>query len=205
MKNSKVKQAVSARKRELKDAIARELNLRETGRALKNNFNDNGRARIDVDLTDAELYAPMSRGRLRRLNDEIFEHIEYTANLLPSLVPLRVVFYGVEPDSQEQARVRELYVRHYRVAMQDKLRDRRRNTGKMIYMILVGVVFLAIYLILALNSEDNIFLEILSIIGSFSLWEAANCFLLERRDIQRELMAVAQFLTAEIVFEGEEQ
>ena len=205
MKKSKAKQALRARVKALNDAIVRQTNLRETGSALIDNFNDNGRARIDVDLTDAELYAPMSRGRLRRLNDEIFEHIEYTANLLPTLVPLRVVFCGVEPDPQERERVRELYERHYKVAMRDKLRDRRRNTSKMLYMILVGVVFLAIYLILALNSEDNIFLEILSIIGSFSLWEAANCFLLERRDIQRELMAVAQFLTAEIVFEGEEQ
>ena len=36
---------------------------------------------------------------------------------------------------------------------------------------------------------------------SFSLWEAANCFMVKRVEINRELEEVAQFLTAEIVFD----
>ena len=198
----KVTKAISARKKELKDAIDRQRDLRTLGSQINDTFIDDGRARIDVDLTEEQIYAPMSRGKQQRLNGEIFEHIEQTANLLPALVPLRVVFYGVEPDSRES--VQSLYRSHYNAVVQDKLWDKHSNTRKMIYMILVGVVFLALYFLLMLHSEDDMFLEILSIIGSFSLWEAANCFLLERRNLQRELMAVAQFMTAELAFADDE-
>ena len=198
----KLREAISGRNRELKDVIRKEQNLREVSSRLSKKYAENGKAQIDVDLTGAELYSPFSHGRQRRLNGEIFDHIEYSANLMPSLVPLRVVFYGVNPDPDEQERIRELYQHHYSVVMQDHLWDRRLNTRKMIYMILVGVLFLALYLLFALNREDSLPLEILSVIGSFSLWEAANCFLVERKSIQRQLIEDAQFMTAEIAFSG---
>lgn len=75
----------------------------------------------------------------------------------------------------------------------------------LLLMIGVGVVFLGLYLLLALNRDDTLFLEILSVIGSFSLWEAANCFLVERRDINREMMETAQFLTMEIQMAEDEK
>ena len=196
----KFTKSVLERKRALKGVIRREKNLRELGSRLNEKYMENGKARIDVDLTDAELYTPLSRGKQRQLNGDIFDHIEQSANLLPSLVPLRIVFYGMEPDPEEQARVRELYQRHYSAAMQDRLWDQRSNTHRMLYMILIGVAFLALYLVLALNREDSLFLELLSVIGSFSLWEAASCFLVERKAIQKELMETAQFMTAEIAF-----
>ena len=71
----------------------------------------------------------------------------------------------------------------------------------MLQRTVIGVVFLGLYLMLALKRDDTLFLEILSVIGSFSLWEAANCYLVERREIKRHMRETAQFLTMEIQFE----
>ena len=67
-------------------------------------------------------------------------------------------------------------------------------------MVAVGVMFLSLYFFFALREDDGLFLELLSVIGSFALWEAADCFLLERRAITRDMMNIAQHMTQEVVF-----
>ncbi len=141
----------------------------------------------------------MSIAKSPRLNTEIFEYIEGNTELLPSLVPLRVVLHGV-PEGEREA-VTALFRQHYRVIMQQQLWEQRFNGFKMLYMGLIGAAFILLYLFFALRREDNLFLEILSVIGSFALWEAANCFFVERREIRRKLYDTAQLLTAEIAFE----
>jgi len=188
MKKGKI---AAKRMKELKQAI-RDQERKNTVDALKNEL-INGKAEIHVNVD--ELYNPLSFRNV--LNDDIFDYIETRANLLPSMVPLRVILHGVPHG--EQSSVPTLVMQHYQSVMQDHLWDKRSNTYKMLSMILIGVLFLGAYIILAVNREDSLFLEILSIIGSFSLWEAANCYLVERRDIRRALMETAQFLTMEII------
>ncbi|MCR4707440.1 MAG: hypothetical protein K5746_05770 [Clostridiales bacterium] len=85
--------------------------------------------------------------------------------------------------------------------MERQLWEQRFNSLKMLYMVLIGVAFILLYLLLAYNQDDNLFLEILSVIGSFAMWEAANCFFLERMEIKKKLYDTAQLLTAEVAFE----
>lgn len=72
----------------------------------------------------------------------------------------------------------------------------------MIIMALLGSLFILIYLFFAFRNQDNLFLEILSVIGSFGLSESVGCFLLERPKIRNTLYETAQFLTADISFES---
>ena len=87
--------------------------------------------------------------------------------------------------------------------MKEQLWDAASNRFKTLLWFGAGVLLVSIYLAVALNSDDSLIIELLSTIGSFSLWGAADSFLIERRDIRRCMMKTAQFLTMEVAFEDE--
>lgn len=189
------------RREQLKRTVRDQARLRTLRRYLDEEYmNDEGVGVIDVCLSEGlELYDPLSWGRQRELNPEIYDFIGQKANLLPAQVPLRICFHGhVPPEDQEQ--IRRLMAEHYSLELQDRMWDLRSNRHKLIGMVAVGVVFLSLYFFFALREDDGLFLELLSVIGSFALWEAADCFLLERRSISRDMMNIAQHMTQEVVF-----
>lgn len=185
-----------ARRKELRAAIDEGRSVRKIAEHINREYMEDGKAVIHVNVQ--ELYNPLSMGNMRQLNGDIFDYIEQSANLLPSMVPIRAVLHGVAEEDRKQ--VPDLFRLHYRLVAQDRLWDQRMNRWKMFYMTGVGLIFILAYLFFAFRQEDDLFLEILSVIGSFSLWEAANCFLIERREINKALNETAQFLTMEIAF-----
>ena len=189
------------RREQLKRTVHDQARLGTLRRYLDEEYmNDEGVGVIDVCLSEGlELYDPLSYGRQRELNPEIYDFIGQKANLLPALVPLRICFHGhVPPEDQEQ--IRRLMAEHYSLELQDRMWDLRSNRHKLIGMVAVGVMFLSLYFFFALREDDGLFLELLSVIGSFALWEASDCFLLERRSIHRDMMNIAQHMTQEVVF-----
>ena len=189
------------RREQLKRTVRDQARLGTLRRYLDEEYmNDEGVGVIDVCLSEGlELYDPLSYGRQRELNPEIYDFIGQKANLLPALVPLRICFHGhVPPEDQEQ--IRRLMAEHYSLELQDRMWDLRSNRHKLIGMVAVGVMFLSLYFFFALREDDGLFLELLSVIGSFALWEASDCFLLERRSIHRDMMNIAQHMTQEVVF-----
>ena len=189
--------SVKDRQKEMKAAIGEISSVQKVAEHIRQEYVEDGKVNINVQVD--ELYNPMSMGNFRQLSSDIFDYVDETANLLPAIVPLRVILHGVA--EEDRAGVPDMFMMHYKIAAQDKLWDQRVNRTKMVYMTVIGLVFILVYLFFGLMQEDNLFLEILSIIGSFSLWEAANCFMVKRVEINRELEKVAQFLTAEIVFD----
>ena len=189
------------RREQLKRTVRDQARLRTLRSYLAEEYIDaEGFGVIDVCLYEGlELYEPLSWGRQRELNPEIYNFIEQKSNLLPAQVPLRICFHGhIALEDQEQ--IRRLMAEHYSIDLQDRMWDLRSNLRKLTGMMAVGVVFLSLYFFFALRKDDGLFLELLSVIGSFALWEAADCFLLERRAINREMMDVAQHMTQEVVF-----
>lgn len=197
MKNNTSRKETAARIRELNRVICAEQKVDLYTDVIKKDWMTDGKANSHVNVE--ELYHPMSLSGHRHMNLEIFDFIEQAANLLPSLVPIRLILHGVS--GEDQPLVPGMIHKHYQAVMQDQIWDQRSNRYKMLLMTVIGVVFLGLYLTLALNRDDTLFLEIPSVIGSFSLWEAANCYLVERRDIKRQMRETAQFLTMEIQFE----
>ena len=57
------------------------------------------------------------------------------------------------------------------------------NKTKQIWMLMIGIIFIAFSIILT-NKVNLIILEIISTIGSFSIWESADSFLLESKAIK---------------------
>lgn len=190
-----------ARKNQLCRAIRDRGSVQTLRQYIGQEYMDtDGYAVIDVDLYDGlALYNPLSMGRQRELNPEICDFIEQKAYIIPARVPLKIRFHGRLPAEEKEALARLLRER-YTVMLHDKAWDKRINRRKLLGMAAVGVVFLSLYLFFALKREDGLFLEILSVIGSFALWEAADCLMLERREINTEILNTAQHLTQEIEF-----
>ena len=185
------------RRKALKAAIDEGRNIREVTDYVHREFMEDDKVVIHVNVD--ELYDPLCTERFRQLNGDIFEYVEECAKLTPVFVPLKVILFGV--DEEDRKVVHELFRLHYRIELQDGIWNQRLNLTKMIVMGVIGVIAIMAFLYFALRQDDNLFLELLSVVGSFSLWEVANCFLLERRTINWTLYKTAQFLTAEIVFD----
>lgn len=189
------------RSRELMKAINEWRSIRKVRNIIDSEFMEDGKGIVHVNVE--ELYNPMSVGNFRQLNGEIFDYIEYAANLLPSMLPLRIIFHGVKEEDREK--VPYLFKLHYELDMQDLFWDKRVNGSRLLYMTIIGVIFVVMALVLAFMGKGDLFREILSIFGSYCLCDAAGCYFVERRQYNRSLLEAAQFLTAELVFADDEE
>lgn len=191
-----------ARKNQLKKVTSHRADHQTLGQYIDEEYMDaDGYAVIDINLYDGlALYDPLSMGRQLELSQELYDFIERKAYILPAQLPLKLRFHGGGLSAEEQERIRRLLIEHYTVSLHDKMWDKRINRRKLVGMTAVGLLFLSMYFYFALKREDELFLEVLSVIGSFALWEAADCLMLERRDINTEIRNIAQHLTQEVVF-----
>lgn len=180
------------------------MNKKEQAKKLLEYFetikDEKGRAVIDVNASDKEgLYNPLSLGGSRDLADEVYGYIDAQANVIPADVPLAVRFHGSFSES-EQKEIKAMMRRHYTMKSFDITWDAAANFKKMTGLIIFGVLVLAAYFYITFATNNIMFAEILSIIGSFSLWEAADAFLLERTRLKRERKNLEQNLNQEIEF-----
>ena len=83
-------------------------------------------------------------------------------------------------------------------------RQQRINRTKQIGMLLMGVVFI-IFSILLTDKINLIILEIISTIGSFSIWESANSWLLQSKVIKFNKLRVIKLKNSEIKFKSLEE
>ncbi len=166
-----------------------------------------GNAVIDVCLADKEsLYDPLSLKGEKDLSGEIYDYIEAQTNVIPAAIPLRVRLHG-DFSEEEQREIGKAMHRHYIMKSFDISWDLMANFRKMLLLALFGAAVIAVYLYLAIVGKNVFTTELLSIIGSFALWEAADCLLLERPHLRREYKNNRQNLDQRIEFvaDGEEK
>ncbi|MBR1423514.1 MAG: hypothetical protein IJ571_08765 [Ruminococcus sp.] len=181
--------------------MSRISRIKQAGEYLNSKKDSDGRVTIDVNLPDDyEIYDPLSVGFGNKLNSEIYDYIERQANLIPASIPLKIRFHGRSFSEEEQQQIRRTIERHYAVEAIDKTWDKAANTKKLIVMAVFGIAMLLIYFYLSVASDKQLMTELFSVLGSFSLWEAAGSFLLERPDLKREYESIMQFKNQTIEF-----
>ena len=79
-------------------------------------------------------------------------------------------------------------------------RQEKINKTKQIWMLIVGIVFI-IFSILLTDKINVIILEIISTIGSFSIWESANSWLLQSKVIKFSKLKAIKLKNSEVKFE----
>lgn len=152
-------------------------------------LDEHGDAVIHVNISDSMiLFDPMSFGKQRDLNPEILNYIDRKSNLIDASTPVKVVFHGRRLSSEEKHMVSECISEYYSVRSFNARVQLRRIKRKTIALACFGIVVLSAYFALAYAIGEGMKTEILSIIGSFALWEAADLFILERRDILHDLL-----------------
>ena len=83
-------------------------------------------------------------------------------------------------------------------------RQQNINRTKKIGMLIVGIVFI-IFSILLTDKINLIVLEIISTIGSFSIWESANSWLLQSKAIKFNKKRALKLRNSEIKFKNLEK
>lgn len=160
-----------------------------------------GKAQIDINLYDGvELFNPLTFGKQRDLNSDIYALIDEKLYTIPLKYPVRLCFHGYIPDKEIQAEVREVIQEHYMYVFRDKEADLRLNLFKTIGMAVFGAALLAIYFALELTSSNPVFMELLSIAGWVAAWEAVDSWLLQRKTIRLEYMYAGQAALSEVTF-----
>ena len=90
-------------------------------------------------------------------------------------------------------------LRHHVEAELDRIKRKKKfNFLKQLRLFLIGLVFVAAGLILG-NVLNSIPVEILSIIGSFAVWEAANIWIVENPTIRLQKRLNEKLLEAKII------
>ena len=80
-------------------------------------------------------------------------------------------------------------------------RQQKINRKKQIGMLIVGIIFI-IFSILLTDKINLIILEIISTIGSFSIWESANSWLLQSKVIKFNKLRAIKLKNSEIKFKN---
>lgn len=123
-----------------------------------------------------DLYNPLDPDR-ELISDDVVDYVErkYSEDFDPLD---RIVITVISDVPLEEERVRENF-RHYMQDEQEILsKEQHRTAVKQAWLFLVGIIFIAVWLVFAVNT-DNVFIEVLSIIGSVAMWEAADIWIVE--------------------------
>lgn len=81
-------------------------------------------------------------------------------------------------------------------------KESKLNTTKQIWLFVMGVLFITMSLVLS-GIVNVIILEIISTIGSFSIWESANSWLIERKTLKIKKLKLNKLLKAKINLKNE--
>ena len=77
--------------------------------------------------------------------------------------------------------------------------ERNRITLKQFTLFVIGILFISLWLF-ASSRTENLLVEILSIIGSFALWEAADIWIVEKPVMCIEEKRLKKMMRAEVEF-----
>lgn len=161
--------------------------------------NDNC-AVIYVNIDDGfELFNKLSVKNQLTLNDEIFNYIESKAKHISIEYEVKINFIGKFNDDNKEI-IKELVKENYYLDFQEKKREYKFLKLKTIGLTIFGLIILSLYFRIKYINSRAIFSEILSIVGTFSLWEAANSYLVESRYLKSDIRKIGRMAISEIIF-----
>ncbi len=157
--------------------------------------------RIDVNLPeDMDLFDPLAPAEYGQINPEILRYIDDQAYFVPTEYDLTVNFVGRELTKQQQSKLTAALHDHYNMQVYDKLDDIRNNRKLGIFLLVFGIVALAAYFFITIFAENLVFHEVISIVGTFAIWEAVDCWLINGRQTKLELHNSLQMAMLKVTF-----
>jgi len=167
-------------------------------------IDEEGFANIHIYVDSIDLYNPLSNPNNPDLSEEIFEYIEKESYFIPVDYPLRVIIHSSM--DLDNAKIEEKLKEYYWKQLADKDDDLKKNSVVSIILFAIGLVLLSAFFILqSIPEVTDLFNEVFSIIGSFAIWESADCFLLNRSRLRIEYLNTAQLALLKLQINDQEK
>lgn len=131
---------------------------------------------------ESDLYNPFDPSIL---SDDVVAFVKDRIDGVRSGLTLTIVS-DAPVDTERMKRAVAVYVNEQR---QKLALERRWNLFRQLRLFLIGVVFIALRFIVSSGTE-RIWLEVLSIIGSFAVWEATSIWLIKNPDTRIKKMLI---------------
>lgn len=130
--------------------------------------------------TEAELYHPFDAGK-ETLSDEVKSYLLARMEEIPVYEQISIEIETNNPIDIEHFRTcYEQYINGEIAKMEKEI---RYNNMKKIRFFVIGLIFIVLSVLLA-TKFNTIIIEILSIVGSFSIWELTNLILIGNRELK---------------------
>lgn len=139
---------------------------------------------LDIKIKERDmLFDPYVLGPHVELRSEIFSVVDRFVKPLGGREKLNVNFYGADIGEALQEKVREAFREHY----EDELRAAKKSLFRWRLEVAIlatgGAMGLVGWFSLASVYNDNLFLELMSIVGTFCVWKIGD-LLLNRNDFR---------------------
>lgn len=150
---------------------------------------------INVHVTNEnELYNPFDITR-KTLSDEVINYIEREEELIP-------IYNKIEINVETQKEIdidnfKQAYEEYFEDVISTKNKKIKFNNAKKIWLAIIGMLFIIASITLT-NIFNTIVTDVLSIIGSFAIWEVADLIILGNKEIKLKKIHLAKLLNANI-------
>lgn len=99
----------------------------------------------------------------------------------------------------DEERVRRNFRKYVKEEVGIINRDHKRSSMKQVLLFVIGITFIAIWA--AMSSKTGVIvLEVLSIIGSFAVWEAANVWIVDKPAMRIQQLRLKKMMMTEVRF-----
>lgn len=150
---------------------------------------------INIHVTDEdELYNSFDSTR-KTLSDEVINYIEREEELIPIYNKIEV---NIETDKNiDLNNFNQAYDEYFEDVISTKNKQMKFNNLKKVWLGIIGMLFIIASITLT-NMLNTIITDVLSIIGSFAIWEVADLIILGNKEIKLEKFHLAKLLNANI-------
>lgn len=139
------------------------------------------------------------------LRPELIAYIEDIAYYVPYDISIVLEFSGYSFKEEEKVKLMENITNQFGMKTHDMEVELNYNAKKAIKLFVVGSVVLAISFMIRTLQYTNYVSEILSIIGTFSIWEFVNTIWFERKEKRVNKLNAGQLSVCTVTFQEEEK
>lgn len=163
------------------------------------------KAVIPIHIHDiGELYISYDLQR-QIFNPDMISYIEDIAYYIPYDYSIVLEFSGISFTEEEKAQLMENVTDQFGMKTHDMDVELNYNTKKAMKLFLIGSIVLAISFIIQTMNYTVYISEILSIIGTFSIWEFVNTIWFERKEKIIDKMNAGQLSACTVAFKDDDE
>ncbi|MEG2002609.1 MAG: hypothetical protein RR107_05910 [Clostridia bacterium] len=182
-------------------SIKRIIEMNKVTGKITSECDENGMLTINLTVQDDENFlSPFSYGAEPTLSSDVAEFLDKSLKPSQYKDDIHLKIHSDVIDENEKLRYEKAIRNHYSESYVAERQKMRRDFIISMYMLLVGVVFLAAIVILNAYQISGIAAEIVDIIAWVFLWEAADIFFLQRKVSAWHQHRNISFFKAEITF-----